>query len=105
MDEGNKGLKRPEKSCADTSDYWSDMTKKGLAKQHKVAGFVPTQSRFTPSNNLLKGSRSTTMYRKLDSALYKCGNLASIYGLARGKGSKAVISPDMLTRSSTLLLD
>jgi chitin synthase len=87
------------------SDYRPDVTKKGLSKQHKVGGFLPTQSRFTPSENLLKGSRPTTAYGKLDSTPYKRGNSASIYGSLGGKGSKSVVSPDMSSRSSTSLPD
>ena len=32
------------------SDYRPDVTKKGLARQHKPTGFLPAQSRFTPSD-------------------------------------------------------
>ena len=85
------------------SAYRPDVTKKGLAKQHKVGGFLPTQSRFTPSDNLLKGTRPTTAYGKLDSTPHKRGSPASIYGSVGGKGSKNMISPDMSSRSSTSL--
>jgi hypothetical protein len=74
------------------SDYRPDVTKKGLAKQHKAGGFLPTQSRFTPSDNLLKGARPTTAYGKLDSTPHKRGNPISVYGSLGGKGSKSVIS-------------
>ena len=84
------------------SAYRPDVTKKGLAK-HKTGGFLPTQSRFTPSDNLLKGARPITAYGKLDSAPYKRSNSASVYGSLGGKGSKSVISPDMSSRSSTSL--
>ena len=87
------------------SDYRPDVTKKGLSKQNKVGGFLPTQSRFTPSDNLLKGARPTTAYGKLDSTPYKRTNSASIYGSLGGKGSKTMISPDMSSRSSTSLPD
>ncbi|KAF9651932.1 glycosyltransferase family 2 protein [Thelephora ganbajun] len=86
--------------------YRPDVTKKGLAKQHKAGGFLPTQSRFTPSDNLLKGARPTTAYYgKLDSTPHKRGNPTSIYGSVGGKGSKSVISPDLSSRSSTSLPD
>ena len=86
------------------SEYRPDVTKKGLPKhQPKVTGFL-TQSRFTPADNLLKGSRPTTAYGKLDSTPYRRGNTTSIYGSLGGKGSKSVISPD-LSRSSTSLPD
>ena len=87
------------------SSYRPDVTKKGLPKQHKVAGFLPTQSRFTPSDNLLKGARPTTAYGKLDSSSYRRGTTTSIYGSLGGKGSKSVISPDLASRSSTSLPD
>ena len=87
------------------SAYRPDVTKKGLPKQHKAAGFLPTQSRFTPSDNLLKGARPTTAYGKLDSTPYRRGNAASVYGSLGGKGSKSVMSPDMSSRSSTSLPD
>jgi len=87
------------------SDYRPDVTKKGLAKQHKAGGFLPTQSRFTPSDNILKGARPTTAYGKLDSAPYKRSNSASVYGSLGGKGSKSLISPDLSSRSSTSLPD
>lgn len=87
------------------SNYRPDVTKKGLPKQHKVAGFFPTQSRFTPSENILKGARPTTAYGKLDSAPYRRGNPISVYGSLGGKGSKSVISPDLSSRSSTSLPD
>jgi len=87
------------------SAYRPDVTKKGLAKQHKAGGFLPTQSRFTPSDNLLKGARPTTAYGKLDSTSYKRSTSVSVYGSLGGKGSKSVISPDMSSRSSTSLPD
>ena len=37
-------------------------------------GCFSTQSRFTPSDNLLKGARPTTAYGKLDSTPYERGN-------------------------------
>ena len=84
-------------------DYRPDVTKKGLAKQRGVGGLLPTQSRFTPSENLLKGARPTTAYGKLDSAPNKRGNSASIYGSLGGKGSKSLVSPELSSRSSTSL--
>jgi len=87
------------------SAYRPDVTKKGLAKQNKVGGFLPTQSRFTPSDNFLKGARPTTAYGKLDSTPYKRGNSVSIYGSLGGKGSKSAISPELSSRSSTSLPD
>jgi len=87
------------------SNYRPDVTKKGLPKQPKVAGFFPTQSRFTPSENILKGARPTTAYGKLDSAPYRRGNPTSVYGSLGGKGSKSVIGPDLSPRSSTSLPD
>ena len=86
------------------SDYRPDVTKKGLAKQHKAGGFLPTQSRFTPSDNsFLKGARPTTAYGKLDSTPHKRGNSASVYGSLGGRGSKGLMSPDISSRSSTSL--
>lgn len=87
------------------SAYRPDVTKKGLPKQLKVGGFLPTQSRFTPSENLLKGARPTTAYGKLDSTPHRRGTSTSVYGSLGGKGSKSVISPEMSSRSSTSLPD
>ncbi|TFY65902.1 hypothetical protein EVG20_g5185 [Dentipellis fragilis] len=97
------------------SSYRPNVAKNGLTpskKEKKNAGFLPRQSRFTPSANIMKesgpGARPTTAYGNLDSVPYKRG--ASVYGSGAassvsGKSTKLTPpdSPYRNSRSSTSL--
>lgn len=86
------------------SEYRPNVAKNGLSKSNKVGGFFPNHSRFTPSENMLKGARPSTAYGKLDSAPYKRSAPPSIYGSVAGKGAK-LTPPEISSRSSTSLGD
>lgn len=85
------------------SQYRPNVAKNGLSKSNKMGGLLPNTSRFTPSENILKGTRPTTAYGKLDSPPYKRSAPSSIYGSSMlGKGLKV---PDVPSRSSASLTD
>ncbi|KAI0068065.1 hypothetical protein BV25DRAFT_513849 [Artomyces pyxidatus] len=91
------------------SDYRPNVAKNGLAptKKDKKNHFLPRQSRFTPSENILKGvgGRPTTAYGTLDTVSYKRGGATSVYGAASvsGKSGKMTETQYRDSRSSTSL--
>ncbi|KAI0319028.1 glycosyltransferase family 2 protein [Amylostereum chailletii] len=93
------------------SDYRPNVPKAApaYAKKEKKGAFLPTQSRFTPSDNLIKGvgGRPTTGYGQLDSVPYKRGATASVYGTPSVSGKSGKFSgfeaPYRDSRSSTSL--
>ncbi|TFY74779.1 hypothetical protein EWM64_g9233, partial [Hericium alpestre] len=94
------------------SEYRPNVAKNGLTpgKKEKKGNFLPRQSRFTPSENIMKTSpsgRPTTAYGIVDTMPYKRSQ--SVYGASSvsGKGSKLTPpeSPYRNSRSSTSLGD
>jgi chitin synthase len=76
------------------------------AKKGNKKSFLPSTSRFTPSDNMLKAGRPTTSYNMLEPQPYKRG---TVYGGGSVKGSK-LTPPDSpsgfrQSRSSTSLTD
>ncbi|THH08720.1 hypothetical protein EW146_g8900 [Bondarzewia mesenterica] len=95
------------------SEYRPNVTKNGLApgkKEKKGTHFLPRQSRFTPSENILKGvgGRPSTAYGMLDAIPYK-RPAVSVYGSASVSGKSTKLSPPdspfRNSRSSTSLGD
>jgi chitin synthase len=90
------------------SQYRPNVAKNGLPKSNKyMSGFLPSHSRFTPSENVLKGARPSTAYGKLDSSSsgpYKRSAPPSVYGsvAAKSTGNKFTAN-EMSSRSSTSL--
>ncbi|KAI0035167.1 chitin synthase-domain-containing protein [Vararia minispora EC-137] len=84
-------------------EYRPNVAKNGAVPHYKKEKktFLPTQSRFTPSENLLKGvgGRPTTAYGMLSEVPYKRGGTTSVYGGANVPGKGA--SPFGESRSST----
>lgn len=86
------------------SEYRPNVHKNGLHKGPKKS-FLPSTSRFTPSD-MKVGGRPTTAYGMLEPMPYKRQNAASIYSSAPGKSLKAGSdSPYRQSRSSTSLGD
>ncbi|KAI0049267.1 glycosyltransferase family 2 protein [Auriscalpium vulgare] len=90
------------------SDYRPNVAKNGLTpnKKDKKSHFLPRQSRFTPSENVLKGpgGRPVTAYGTVDTVPYKKGSAMSVYGAQSLSGkSKMTDGPYRDSRSSTSL--
>ncbi|KAI0701286.1 chitin synthase-domain-containing protein [Cerioporus squamosus] len=66
------------------SQYRPNVQKNGLPKEHKRRTFLPSTSRFTPSDGVLKGvgGRPSTAYGMLEPMPYKRSGTASIYAFA-----------------------
>ena len=97
------------------SEYRPNVAKNGLTsgkREKKGNNFLPRQSRFTPSENIIKGpgGRPSTAYGMLEPMPYKRPT-ASVYGgtpSVSGKSSKMLSPPDSpfrTSRSSTSLND
>ncbi|KAI0789465.1 chitin synthase-domain-containing protein [Abortiporus biennis] len=91
------------------SQYRPNVQKNGLHKAHRKT-FLPSTSRFTPNENVLKGvgvgGRPTTAYGMLEPMPYKRSGTSSIYGSASGKSISKISPPDTpyrQSRSSTSL--
>ncbi|KAH9947090.1 glycosyltransferase family 2 protein [Amylocystis lapponica] len=96
------------------SQYRPNVYKNGVAKGVKRNTFLPSHSRFTPSENVLKGSgvsgRPSTAYGILEPMPYKrIGGATSVYGSASGKSISKLLPPELpgyrQSRSSTSLVD
>ncbi|KAI0673927.1 glycosyltransferase family 2 protein [Trametes maxima] len=91
------------------SQYRPNVQKNGLAKGNKRHTFLPSTSRFTPSDNVLKGvgGRSASSYGMLEPVPYKRSGTASIYGGSSARSLKPS-PPDTpayrQSRSSTSLV-
>ncbi len=91
------------------SEYRPSVQKNGLSKEHKRRTFLPSTSRFTPSESALKGvgGRPSTAYGMLEPMPYKRSGAASIYGGSSAKSLKPS-PPDTpayrQSRSSTSLV-
>ncbi|KAI0640218.1 glycosyltransferase family 2 protein [Trametes polyzona] len=91
------------------SQYRPNVQKNGLPKSNKRHTFLPSTSRFTPSESVLKGvgGRTSTAYGMLEPIPYKRSGTASIYGASSGKSIKPS-PPDTpayrQSRSSTSLV-
>ncbi|KAI0756168.1 chitin synthase-domain-containing protein [Daedaleopsis nitida] len=72
------------------AEYRPSVAKNGLAKDQKRKTFLPSTSRFTPSESALKGvgGRPSTTYGMLEPMPYKRSGTASIYGASSGKSLK-----------------
>lgn len=94
------------------SQYRPNVSKNAYTqnKKEKKGHFLPRQSRFTPSENVLKGvgARPTTAYGAVESVTYKRGAM-SVYGSPSVSGKNGKSGPqDGLygaSRSSTSLTD
>ena len=91
------------------SEYRPNVQKNGLSKEHKRRTFLPSTSRFTPSDGVLKGvgGRPSTAYGMLEPIPYKRSGTASVYGGSSAKSLKPS-PPDTpayrQSRSSTSLV-
>jgi len=95
------------------SQYRPNVSKNGYTqKKEKKGNFLPRQSRFTPSDNVIKGvgARPTTAYGTVENVSYKRGAM-SIYGSpsvsVSGKNGKPGLQDTSYheSRSSTSLND
>lgn len=92
------------------SQYRPNVHKNGLPKTFKKS-FLPSHSRFTPSDNMMKGvgGRPSTAYGMLEPMPYKKGGNSSIYGASSRKSLSKLTPPDTpafrSSRSSTSLGD
>ncbi|KAI0274964.1 glycosyltransferase family 2 protein [Gloeopeniophorella convolvens] len=94
------------------SQYRPNVSKSGATpfKKDKKGHFLPRQSRFTPSENIIKGmgARPNTTYGVLDSVPYKRG-ATSVYGTPSVSGKSNKLTPPDTpyrdSRSSTSLGD
>ena len=92
------------------SQYRPNVPKNGYTphKKEKKGHFLPRQSRFTPSENIMKGvgARPGTAYGAVEAVSYKRGAM-SVYGspLVSGKNSKSGTQEALGSRSSTSLQD
>ncbi|KIK71495.1 glycosyltransferase family 2 protein [Collybiopsis luxurians FD-317 M1] len=74
------------------SEYRPNVSKNGLKMNKPRKSFLPNTSRFTPAENLLKGSRPSTAYGMLDSSSTK-GWKTSVYAPSLGKKGTPPDSP------------
>lgn len=74
------------------SEYRPNVTKGGLKINKPRKSFLPSTSRFTPSDNLLKTNRPSTAYGMLDSSSTK-GWKTSVYAPSLGKKGTPPDSP------------
>ena len=74
------------------SQYRPNVQKNGIPKNNKRTAFLPSTSRFTPSESVLKGvgvgGRPSTAYGMLEPMPYKRSATASIYGGGSSKSLK-----------------
>lgn len=93
------------------SQYRPTVAKNGLYKGEKRKTFLPSTSRFTPAENMLKGvgvgGRPSTAYGMLEPMPYKRSGAVSMYGSSSGKSLSKLSPPDTpayrQSRSSTSL--
>ncbi|KAI0082135.1 hypothetical protein K474DRAFT_1703153 [Panus rudis PR-1116 ss-1] len=91
------------------SQYRPTVHKNGIQKGFKKS-FLPSHSRFTPTDSVLKGvgGRPSTAYGMLEPIPYKKGGASSIYGASSRKSIAKLTPPDSpyrQSRSSTSLGD
>ncbi|KAI8981307.1 glycosyltransferase family 2 protein [Trametes punicea] len=88
------------------SQYRPNVQKNGLPKSNKRHTFLPSTSRFTPSDSVLKGvgGRTSTAYGMLEPMPYKRSGTASIYGGKSLKPSPPDTPAYRQSRSSTSLV-
>ncbi|TFL06551.1 chitin synthase [Pterulicium gracile] len=80
------------------SEYRPNVNKQGLRTKGNRKTFLPSHSRFTPAENLLKGGRPSTAYGMLDSS--SSGNYKRPTTLYSSKGTKAPDSPGRGSQSN-----
>lgn len=88
------------------NEFRPNVNKNGLRKQNNRKTFLPSTSRFTPSDNLLKGGRPTTAYGPLDSssANYKRSTVYSTAGFGKSSKITPPDSPNYRQSRSTMSL-
>ncbi|PCH34443.1 glycosyltransferase family 2 protein [Wolfiporia cocos MD-104 SS10] len=77
--------------------YRPNVSKNGVAKGAKRRTFLPSTSRFTPADPMLKGginSRTSAAYGMLEPIPYKRGVTTSVYASASGKSIAKGTPPD-----------
>ncbi|OSX66807.1 glycosyltransferase family 2 protein [Postia placenta MAD-698-R-SB12] len=80
------------------SGYRPNVYKNGVAKNAKRKTFLPSTSRFTPAETMIKGGmggRTSTAYGMLEPIPYKrAGTTTSMYGSNSGKSLSKLVPPD-----------
>ncbi|GBE77344.1 Chitin synthase 3 [Sparassis crispa] len=93
------------------SQYRPNVYKNGVAKGGKRNNFLPSHSRFTPAENMIKGpgvnGRQSTAYGMLEPIPYKRSATASVYGSSSARSVSKLIPPDTpaYRQSRTSLID
>ena len=89
------------------NEFRPNVNKNGLRKQNNRKTFLPSTSRFTPSETLLKGGRLSTAYGPLDSTTNNNWKRSTVYSTTGfGKGNKMTPpdSPNYRQSRSTMSL-
>lgn len=88
------------------SNYRPNVGKNGLAGKEKRKTFLPSTSRFTPAESILKGSspRPTTAYGMLDSTYKRPPTMYAASTVSGGKGGKSESPAYRQSSRSTMLL-